>query len=452
MNQVSKGAAALAERAVLGDFDAWQRSIVRLGGCTNPIHLVGNTTLADARTGEVLHSFASHGRGGRLLTACGNRRTSVCPTCARLYRADTYQLIRAGLVGGKETSPEVSAHPRVFVTLTAPGFGPVHTRRERNGRLRSCRPRKAGEKCPHDVPIGCFTRHAEDDPGLGEPLCPRCYDYAGAVLWQALTGQLWHRFAMELRREFARRVGITRTGLGALLRLSYAKVAEYQRRGLVHFHAVIRLDGPEGADSPPPGWASTQLLTDAVNEAVGRVSLPAPGGDVIGDRTLRFGQQLDVRPIKEFGAGERLTSAAVAAYIAKYATKGAEAAGAVDGRIHRSVDLAMLPVRAHTRRMIATCWWLGGLPQFDGLRLRQWAHMLGYGGHFSTKSRQYSTTLTALRQVRAEHRAEEQLEALGFADRRTVAVGQWRYVGRGYSLAEELIAAGVRASRMEVSG
>lgn len=172
---------------------------------------------------------------------------------------------------------------------------------------------------------------------------------------------------------------------------------------------------------------------------------------MIGDRTLRFGQQLDVRPIKEFGEGERLTSAAVAAYIAKYATKGAEAAGAVDRRIHRSVDLAMLPVRAHTRRMIATCWWLGGLPQFEGLRLRQWAHMLGYGGHFSTKSRQYSTTLTALRQARAEHRAEEQLEALGFGDRPTVAVGRWRFVGRGYSLAEELIAAGVRASRTEVS-
>ncbi|MFI0710769.1 replication initiator [Streptomyces inhibens] len=161
--------------------------------------------------------------------------------------------------------------------------------------------------------------------------------------------------------------------------------------------------------------------------------------------------RLDVRPIKELRAGERLTSPAVVAYIAKYATKGAEAAGAVDGRIHRSADLAILPVRAHTRRMIATCWWLRGLPEFETLRLRQWAHLLGYGGRFSTKSRRYSTTLTALRQARAEHRVEEQLEALGFGDRPTVSVGQWRYVGRGYSLAEELIAASVRASRTGVS-
>ncbi len=28
------------------------------------------------------------------------------------------------------------------------------------------------------------------------------------------------------------------------VRVSYAKVAEYQRRGVVHFHAIIRLDGP----------------------------------------------------------------------------------------------------------------------------------------------------------------------------------------------------------------
>lgn len=45
--------------------------------------------------------------------------------------------------------------------------------------------------------------------------------------------------------------------------------------------------------------------------------------------------------------------------------------------------------------MIGTCWWLGGLAPFKSLRLRRWAHMLGYRGHFSTKSRRYSTTLTA---------------------------------------------------------
>ena len=439
-----KGVVALVGRAAEPGFDAWHRNIVRLGGCTNPVHLVGGATVFDTATGEALLSYDSDLYGGRLLTACGNRRASVCPTCSRLYRADTYQLIRAGLVGGKGVTEEIGGHPRVFATLTAPGFGPVHTRRERDGRVRACRPRKVGEGCAHGAPLGCHLRHAEDDPRLGEPLCPRCYDYAGAVLWQARAGELWHRFALELRRELARRTGLSRTEFGEVARLSYAKVAEYQRRGLVHFHAVIRLDGPEGPASAPPGWATTHLLADAVRAAVGPVRLVGPGAEVVGGRVLRFGAQVDVRPIAAFGAGERLTSTAVAGYIAKYATKGAEAAGAVDGRIRRATDLVMLPVRDHTLRMIGTCWWLGGLPSFEPLRLREWAHMLGYGGHFSSKSRRYSTTLTALRQVRADHRAEQQRTALGLGERSTVTVGQWRYAGRGYSPEAALIAASVR--------
>ncbi|MEU0646138.1 replication initiator [Streptomyces umbrinus] len=441
-----KGAAALVARATDPEFAVWRRNIVRLGGCTNPIHLVGTATVFDTTTGAALLSYGADVYGGRLLTACGNRRSRVCPACSALYRADTYQLVRAGLVGGKNVSESVSGHPRVFATLTAPGFGPVHTCRERDGRVRACRPRRVGECCSHGVPVGCHERHATDDLRLGEPLCPRCYDYAGAVLWQAHAGRLWHRFGLELRREVARRVGLLRSEFAEVARLSYAKVAEYQRRGLVHFHAVIRLDGPDGPDSAPPAWATVPLLTDAVRAVVGRVRLVAPGAGIVGPRMLRFGDQVDVRPVASFpaDAGERVPSAAVAGYIAKYATKGAESAGAVDGRILGARDMVMLPVRAHVLRMIGTCWWLGGLPPFASLGLRRWAHMLGYGGHFSSKSRRYSTTLTALRTARAEHRAEEQRAALGLADRQTVTVGQWRYAGRGYSPEAALLAASVR--------
>ncbi|WP_433892522.1 replication initiator [Streptomyces sp. CA-111067] len=443
MNSTPRDVAALVARAAEPEFAAWRSNIVRLNGCTNPIHLAGTSAFIDGETGEALWSYGSPVYGGRLLVACGNRRVSVCPTCARVYRADTYQLIRAGLVGGKTTPATVSGHPRVFATLTAPGFGPVHSRREQDGRVRACRPRRAGECCLHGVAVGCRERHAVDDRRLGEPLCPRCYDYAGAVLWQASAGRLWHRFALELRRELARRAGVSRTQLAESVRLSYAKVAEYQRRGLVHFHAVVRLDGPEGPESAPPGWASTELLSAVVRDAAGRVRLTAPGGLVVGRRVLGFGRQVDIRPIAEFGTGD-LTSAAVAGYIGKYATKGAEAAGAVDGRIRHARELVLLPVRRHVLRMIGTCWWLGGLPDFEPLGLRRWAHMLGYGGHFSTKSRQYSTTLTALRQTRVEHRAREQRAALGLGDRSVVAVGQWRYAGRGYSPAAALVAASVR--------
>src|SRR3954452_16268035 len=284
---LTTNAAALVARASEADFAAWRRNIVRLGGCTNPIHLVGAATVYDTTTGAALLTYGSDVYGGRLLIACGNRRATVCPACSGLYRADTYQLVRAGLVGGKNVTEAVSGYPRVFATLTAPGFGPVHTRREHDGRVRACRPRRVGESCPHGRPTGCLERHSTDDLRLGEPLCPHCYDYAGAVLWHAFAGRLWHRFGLELRREVARRAGLSRTEFGEVARLSYAKVAEYQRRGLIHFHAVIRLDGPDGPDSDTPAWGTVPLLVDAVRAVVGRVSLIAPGARVIGPRVLR---------------------------------------------------------------------------------------------------------------------------------------------------------------------
>ena len=75
---------------------------------------------------------------GVIYVPCGDRRASVCAWCAETYRADTYQLIRAGLVGGKGVPDSVASHPAVFATLTAPSFGPVHVRvvNSRNGKVR----------------------------------------------------------------------------------------------------------------------------------------------------------------------------------------------------------------------------------------------------------------------------------------------------------------------------
>ena len=51
---------------------------------------------------------------------------------------------------------------------------------------------------------------------------------------------------MALRRPLAKLGGLTLRELAAQLVVSFAKVAEYQRRGVVHLHAVIRLDDPDG--------------------------------------------------------------------------------------------------------------------------------------------------------------------------------------------------------------
>jgi hypothetical protein len=115
--------------------------------------------------------------------------------------------------------------------------------------------------------LSCGEKHAREDDRLGEPLCPDCYDYAGAVLFNACAPELWRRFTITLRRTLARQAGLTGKALNAQVRVSYAKVAEYQRRGVGHFHAIIRLDGPTGPTTPPPTWATLTLLTAAIDRA-----------------------------------------------------------------------------------------------------------------------------------------------------------------------------------------
>ncbi len=115
------------------DFDRAQQQIERLGGCTEPVRLTGQSTTVDTTTGEVLRSYTSSAEpAGSLLTACGNRRAFRCPACSRLYAADTYHLIRASLSGGKTVPDTVRTHPRVFTTPTGNPLDPTNlTRRFR---------------------------------------------------------------------------------------------------------------------------------------------------------------------------------------------------------------------------------------------------------------------------------------------------------------------------------
>ncbi|WP_373307734.1 replication initiator, partial [Streptomyces griseus] len=191
----------------------------------------------------------------------------------------------------------------------------------------------------------------------------------------------------------ARRAGLTQKAAREQSKVSFGKVAEYQKRGAVHFHAVIRFDGPEGPDTPPPGWATLDLLDDAIRAAAARVEVIVPANPEAGINegwTLRWGTQLDVQPIGAFGNGEDLTEQAVASYVAKYATKAAETTGTVDHRVGNKEALILLDVPEHPRRLIEAC--LDLHHAYPDRKLRDWAHMLGFRGHFSTKSRAYSTT------------------------------------------------------------
>ena len=235
------------------DFRAWERQLAADGTCSHPIQLRSRTDMIDLGTGELAPLY------GEVSVACGNRREAVCPACSQVYKRDARQLVRAGLAGGKGIPDSITGHPCVFATLTAPSFGPVHSRRMRGKTVLPCRPRRDAHarRCPHGRDISCPTRHMDTDPRLGQPMCPDCYDYDAAVLFNAYAGDLWRRFVTYLPRQLARRLGITQKWLRGLVRIRFVKVAEYQARGVVHFHAVIRLDAT-GEDYQPRPPASTR--------------------------------------------------------------------------------------------------------------------------------------------------------------------------------------------------
>lgn len=435
---VSDGVVAdLLARVAAPSYARWEEQVRQVGYCVRqvgycarPVRLAGQVTTLDPDTGtrRVAYSTASE-PDGCLLKACGQRRETVCASCSAVYRSDAFQLLAAGLRGGKGVPESVTGHPTVFVTFTAPGFGAVHARRERHGTVERCHPRR-GEVCRHGRRIDCRVRHGHDNEALGEPLCPECFDYEAAVVWNALAPELWRRTTIYLRRALARAAGLSVAELGRRVRLSYAKVVEYQRRGLVHFHAVVRLDaaGPaaSGVFEAPPASFSAELLEQALRAAAASVSAPAPAGRA----PVRWGDQLDVRRIDEGGVGT-LSRGAVAGYVAKYATKSTDPLGRLDARLKSLDDLDARGVTGHVRAMAETAWRLGAEPDLAELGLRRSAHTLGFRGHWMTKSRRYSTTFGTLRQARAAWACEQgHDEPSQLQD--GMEVGTWRLVGVGY--------------------
>src|SRR3954452_25034195 len=143
----------LARAADAGQWARFERQLRTAGYCRRPVRLRGHTAAIDTARGELGTTFSTEREpDGTLLKCCGNRREAVCPSCAEVYRGDAFQLVAAGLRGGKGVPESAAEHPVVFATLTAPSFGPVHSRRlGRGGRARRCRPRRNAPVCRHGV-------------------------------------------------------------------------------------------------------------------------------------------------------------------------------------------------------------------------------------------------------------------------------------------------------------
>ncbi|MBO0609576.1 replication initiator [Myceligenerans salitolerans] len=459
-----------------------------VGYCSHPVRLAGSSMTIDRATGEVLSEYRSTDAPlGELYRACGNRRADVCPACSRVYARDTFEMIRAGAVGGKTVPTTVTANPLVFATLTAPSVGHVHgIRTTSDGSPAPCLPRGRAKRCRHGRPVSCWRKHTPDDVHLGEPLCFDCYDWNTAVIWQWWAPELWRRFTITLRRHLASVLGVPESKLRDHASFEFAKVAEFQARGLVHFHALIRLDGPNTApigarltEAGNPAPLDGEALKAAVEHAIAAVSFEAPpvdGADV--PRLLSFGEQQKVRTVRTGlpdtnDDGGKLSPEQVAGYLAKYSTKST----GVDPAAPRPHLARMAQTSRYLAERAATACrtldgpdpdddegcWCGTCADSPYRLLAKWARMLGFRGHFSSKSRAYSVTLGKLRTARARYaRLKADADRRGVPldvadlerrlladedDETTLVVGEWTFRAAGWGSPGDKILADAAAAR-----
>jgi hypothetical protein len=168
------------ERIIRPDYAAFEAQLRSSGYCERPVRLQGHVDVCDGY-GQRQHAWTTDGEpDGLLRKACGNRREAICAPCAERYRGDAWQLVAAGLRGGKAIPESVAGHRAVFATLTAPSFGVVH----------------AHVLGPDGQPLRCVIR-AASNPSASTASCCR------AVVCMAPTTRVWGS-------RYARRASTTR--------------------------------------------------------------------------------------------------------------------------------------------------------------------------------------------------------------------------------------------------
>ena len=168
---------------------------------------------------------------------CRTRVKSKCASCAELYRGDWAAIARSGVFDGP-----VQNFRFYLLTLTAPSFGRVHrVPKSPDAPARVC---------------GCRVVHTVGDVGLrGVPLDADSYDYAGQVAWNRDSGLLWDRTRRRIRDRWDS--------------TEFFIVREWQERGVLHVHALVRISRSESPDAVTLGEAARSAV--AASKADGTV-------------------------------------------------------------------------------------------------------------------------------------------------------------------------------------
>jgi hypothetical protein len=188
-----------------------------------------------------------------------------------------------------------------------------------------------------------------------------------------------------------------------------------QRRGLIHFHAIVRADGPLSVEADPPSWLSSEVLASVITRVARNTKAVGLDG-----RTIRWGGRFD---IQDLGTSDGDTTK-VPSYVAKYATKTTDGSKELARQFHSRRQIQHLIDDPHARTLALTAWDLDLDATWEPLHLRDHAHAFGFTGQLITKSRDYSTTFAALRGARALYMSNQNVG--------DPLEGTFLYEGRGY--------------------
>ena len=342
--------------------------------CSKPINLV--MTRADTHTGELTnHEYSK---------PCGSRLAEKCPHCSNVYRGDAISVLQSGLKGAENLTI-----PFTFITFTAPGaavFGPTHQRVVETA--------KSGKT--HVRKCGCRKVHGKDDASIGTPLDPATYNFGLAADFNAHASRLLTVTMQRLGRVVGRK-------------LSYSRVAEFQTRGLIHFHVIVKgIVTERSVQTVVRGGVDLHIVKDNESRGPGtglrrrnvNVKAARHGG-------WTWGAQVDVQrvlPGGKFGVGAYLTK------LLGYAVKGTDTSA--NGPYEHRRKMQSAAVRTHRCKKGMDCA-LGSHLMADGKTFYQSApsekfcrsHQLAYNGwgfrgHVLAFSRKWGMTFKEVRNKR----------------------------------------------------
>lgn len=312
--------------------------------CSRPILLTVRPGVNDF-TGEIGRGV---GEPEMFEVHCRTTFHERCAPCAARSARDSWMIGAAGISGLKSLEiPAPKEECFYFLTLTAPGFGPVH----REGRCR------------------CGQTHSAGDDLLHLPVDMDSYDYRRAAVFNLLAGRLWNRTITRLRRVFGE------------IQVLYA--TEPQHRGSVHYHVIIRSARPLHAG---------QVLGE-VSEAVVHSGRWRSGDEV------RWGSQIDFRPIKPGGESGRKTVAYLFKAMAYTRKSATDLHSTTEGSAAARAHWDRLETEANRLRIS------GEIAGVKPLRTRRYGAFGGFTGHRLGRSRGWALLQGGLSLSRARLRA-----------------------------------------------